>query len=150
MTVTTTPTTIESATKTVATAASTTAVTTVAATNATSTPIAKIVQRSRGRSDEIMQPIRKLIADGVCRKPPISAQQAITGALPPPPLSDHSSNSLPKQNYRASSITSSEDIVAIDDIDDDITTGSDSYGHVDSSTDEGKPFHRIIPLSVCV
>lgn len=86
---------------------------------------------------------RELVADGVRRKPPISAQQALGGALPPPPpLASDMVSSKSIGNSRPNSIASSEGVVAIDDIDDDITTtGSDSYGHDDSSTNEGNPIY---------
>lgn len=87
---------------------------------------------------------KELVADGVRRKPPISAQQALGGALPPPPpLAPDTSSPRSKGTSRPNSIASSEGVVGIDDIDDDITTtGSDSYGHDDSSTNEGNPIYR--------
>lgn len=93
-----------------------------------------VVHRLRSNGD--VQQNKELISDGISRKPPIS----ISVSLPPPPLSDISSNQ--KVSYRPNSITSSEGAVTIDDVDDDITTtGSDSYGHDYSSSNEGKP-HR--------
>lgn len=82
---------------------------------------------------------KELLPDGIRRKPPISVQQALSGVLPPPPLATDEPSPERKGSTRPSSIASSEGVVPIeDDIDDDITTtGSESYGQDDSSTNEG-------------